>query len=98
MNSVKTRKQVLFDSASANFWDSVETPFTGALVLNMYQQTRRKEAMNTFKIKTEYSLRYVLQIEISMTYTIENNMNKTKRVFYLLMYAKTFQYILKLTI
>ena len=42
MNSVKTKKQVSYNSAGESFRDSVETPFTVGLGLYMHQQEARK--------------------------------------------------------
>ena len=82
MNSVKTKKQVTYNSAGASFRDSVETSFIVVLGLYMHQQTRSKKVINTLSaLKQSIPYDKLLQIETSMASAIADNMDKNEGVF-----------------
>ena len=68
MNSVKTKRQVKYQSQSSHFRKSLETAFTVGLGLYIHQTTRSKAIVNTLsELNLSTSYERILQMEIAKT-------------------------------
>ena len=82
MNSVKTERQVDYQSKTGGFRKSLETPFSVGLGLYMHQKTRSKAVVDTLA-QLHLSVPYdkVLQIENDIAQSVYDNMQKNNGVY-----------------
>ena len=71
MKSVKTKRQVNYNTISGNFRNNVETPYLVGLGLYIHQKTRSKNVINTLSdLNLSIPYERVLQIETDIANTV----------------------------